>query len=76
MILELTIKKLDLCMQIGAFNLLINSIIDPIMQERSQDILIRIIYFLNEEATRNKVLPYINLNKLFTIFTDLDYVFI
>ena len=63
-------------MQIGAFNLLINSIIDPIMQERSQDILIRIIYFLNEEATRNKVLPYINLNKLFTIFTDLDYVFI
>lgn len=74
-ILALTAKKLDLSLEIGAFTFLVNCINDFSVQERSQDILIRILYFMNERGSREKIWNYVDLKKLFGVFTDLDYVF-
>lgn len=35
----------------------------------------RVLYFMNERSTREKVWAYVDLKRLFSVFTDLDYVF-
>lgn len=46
-LLSLTVNNLQTSLETGVFNLLLICIIDPVLHERSQDILIRILFFMN-----------------------------
>jgi hypothetical protein len=46
-LLSLTVNNLQMSLEAGVFNLLLSCIVDPIIHERSQDILIRILFFMN-----------------------------
>lgn len=60
----------------GGFTFLSNAMMDPIVSEKSEAIVHRFIYFLNEKRNRDYVSDYINLKKMFSIFTDLDNTFL
>ena len=60
----------------GGFTLLSNSMLDPILSDKSESIIYRFIYFFNEKKNRDYVSDYINLKKMFSIFTDLDNTFL
>lgn len=60
----------------GGFSLLSNAMMDPILIEKSQSISHLFIYFSNEKKNRDCVCDYINMKKMFSIFTDLDNTFL
>ena len=50
-----------------------NAIIDPQLEELSSDIVCTILYLINEPNTRSKTHSYLDLSRIFWIFTDIDY---
>ena len=60
----------------GGFTFLSNAMMDPVISEKSESIVHRFIYFFNEKKHRDYVSDYINLKKMFSIFTDLDNTFL
>lgn len=60
----------------GGFTLLSNAMMDPILSDKSESISHLFIYFSNEKRNRDYVSDYINMKKMFSIFTDLDNTFL
>ena len=60
----------------GGFSLLSNSMLDPVLSDKSESIIYRFIYFMNDKKIRDYVCDYINFKKIFGIFTDLDNTFL
>ena len=52
--------------------MLINAITDPFFQDKSYDIVRQILYYLNEKKNRDLTTVYIDIRKLFHIFTNID----
>lgn len=75
-LLLMAVKNTKLCCICGGFSLLINSITDPIMQDKSYDIISKMMIFLNDPRNRELTAPYIDLKKIFHVLTDLDSIFV
>lgn len=56
----------------GGISILINAISDPFLAEKSQEIVMTLLYLLNEPKIRNSTHLLEDLNKIFWIFTDID----
>jgi rapamycin-insensitive companion of mTOR len=70
---RLSTSNPELCAWSGGINVLLNAIIDPQLEDLSSDIVCTILYLINEPNTRNKTHSYLDISKIFWIFTDIDY---
>ena len=72
----MSIKNTKLCCVCRGFTLLINSITDPTLHEKSYDIISKILIFVNDVKFRDLTSPYIDFKRVFHVLTDLDNVFL
>lgn len=74
--LNMATKNTELCCICGGFLFLVNSITDPSLQDKSYDILSRLLFFINDPVNRELTSHYIDLKKIFHYLTDLDNIFL
>ena len=72
----MSLKNAKLCCICGGFSLLMSAVTDPFPQDKSYDIVCRILYYLNEKKNRNLTSFYIDIRKLFHLFTNIDNTFL
>jgi hypothetical protein len=75
-LLILSAKNTKLCCICGGFSLLLNSITDPSISEKSYDIISKMLIFMNDAKNRDLTASYIDFKKIFHVLTDLDNVFL
>lgn len=61
----------ELCAQSGGISLLIDSITDPDLEKFSEPLIYTILYLLGHNEYRNMIRVYLDLTKLFSIFTNI-----
>lgn len=72
----MSVRNTKLCCICGGFGLLVNSITDPILGEKSYDIISKMLIFMNDPKNRELTAAYIDFKKVFHVLTDLDNVFL
>jgi hypothetical protein len=75
-LLVMSVKNTKLCCICGGFNLLVNCITEPAINDKSYDIISKMLIFLNDPKNRDLTAPYIDFKKIFHVITDLDNVFL
>ena len=57
----------------GGIKTLIDLSVDPNCRELSHSIILTLIYLLNDPNTRSVIKPHLDLTRIFSLFTDVDY---
>ena len=60
----------SLCAWSGGLSILIGSVIDPACADISESIVLTLLYLINDPRTRAYLRAYIDINRLFAIFTE------
>ena len=69
----LAVNNPDMWNWSGGISILITAIFEPALAERSQEIVYTLLYLLNEPKIRNFTHLFSDLNRIFWIFTDIDF---
>lgn len=69
---KLALGNPELCAWSGGIKLIIESITNSYLEDISDSLVYTLLYLINEPTYRNKISGYLNLSRIFSLFTDID----